>query len=115
MSTNTHAPRCNRTAFVVLAVLLGALGVHNFVAGYAKKGIAQLLISLLGSLVVVGPLVSWFWAIFDAFTVRTDANGIAFDQPAGPADPDADDRREDEFGPVPTPRPSQEDTFDRAA
>ena len=33
----------SRLAYILLAILLGTLGIHNFFAGYTGKGIAQLL------------------------------------------------------------------------
>ena len=33
---------------MILAFLLGTLGIHNFYLGYTNKGIAQLLLTLLG-------------------------------------------------------------------
>ena len=61
-----------RTAFVLLGIFLGALGIHNFYAGYQGKAIAQLLISLL-SFGFLSP-VSWVWAIIEVCTVKTDSN-----------------------------------------
>lgn len=41
----------------VLGILLGALGIHKFVLGYPKAGVIMLLVTLLGSFVLVGPVV----------------------------------------------------------
>ncbi len=70
------APAKSRLAYILLAVLLGSLGIHNFYAGYTGKGIAQLLITLvsLGAL----SIVSWIWAIVEVCTVTQDANGVPF-------------------------------------
>ena len=66
----------SRTVYVLLAIFLGALGVHNFYAGYTGRGIAQLLITLL----TMGwaAEISWIWAIIEAITVKNDAKGIPF-------------------------------------
>jgi len=66
----------NRMTFVVLGVLLGALGAHNFYAGYRGKGIAQLFISVL-SLGLASPM-SWAWAVIDVCTVDRDHKGVKF-------------------------------------
>jgi TM2 domain-containing membrane protein YozV len=66
----------NRMTFIVLGVLLGAFGAHNFYAGYRGKGVAQLLITLI-SLGFASPM-TWIWAVIDVWTVDRDAKGIKF-------------------------------------
>ena len=41
----------------VCGILPGGLGVHKFILGYTSAGFIMLAVSLIGSLVVVGPLV----------------------------------------------------------
>ena len=71
-----YPARKSRVVFVLLAVLLGAFGGHNFYAGYVKKAVIQLCITLLSCL--VGGFISWIWAIIEACTVDSDHNGMAF-------------------------------------
>jgi hypothetical protein len=66
----------NRSTFIVLGVLLGALGAHNFYAGYRNKAIAQLLLSVL-TLGLASPM-SWVWAVIDVCTVDRDSEGTKF-------------------------------------
>ena len=66
----------NRTTFIVLGALLGALGAHNFYAGYTKKAVTQLAITVL-TFGFASPM-SWVWAIIDVCTVNRDARGIEF-------------------------------------
>jgi TM2 domain-containing membrane protein YozV len=66
----------NRTTFIVLGILLGALGAHNFYAGYRGKAVAQLCISVL-TLGLASPM-SWVWAVIDVSTVDQDSQGIKF-------------------------------------
>ncbi len=65
--------------YVLLAFFLGGFGVHNFYAGYTKKGIAQLLMTLLspltGGLLLIGVGI---WVIVNIFAVNCDARGIPF-------------------------------------
>jgi TM2 domain-containing membrane protein YozV len=78
MTTNPElavAPK-SRVAYGVLAIFLGALGIHNFYAGYTKKAVIQLLITVLT--VGFGGWISWIWAIVDLCTVTRDAAGIPF-------------------------------------
>ena len=65
-----------KMTFVMLGVLLGPLGAHSFYAGYKKKGIAQLCITVLT--LGYGAPMTWIWAIIDVLTVEKDSQGIQF-------------------------------------
>jgi len=62
-----------RVIFVLLGIFLGALGVHNFYAGYVKKGAIQLCVTLLTCF--YGAIISWPWAIIEICMVNKDADG----------------------------------------
>lgn len=64
----------SKTTYVLLGVLLGSLGIHNFYAGYKGKAIAQLLITILSC--GYAAIISWIWAIVEICTVTKDAKGI---------------------------------------
>jgi TM2 domain-containing membrane protein YozV len=66
----------NRITFIVLGVLLGMFGAHNFYAGYTKKAIWQVCITVL-SAGFAGPMV-WLWAVIDICTVFRDSKGVKF-------------------------------------
>jgi TM2 domain-containing membrane protein YozV len=66
----------NKMTFVLLGALLGPLGVHNFYAGYKKKALCQLSITVLS--IGYGAPMSWIWAIIDICTVECDNNGVQF-------------------------------------
>ena len=71
---------CNqksRVAYIVLAIFLGELGIHNFYAGYIGRGIAQLLITILS----FGFLfwISWIWAFIELCAVTSDGRGVPFE------------------------------------
>ena len=66
----------NKMTYVMLGVLLGPFGAHNFYAGHKKKGIAQLCITVLT--LGYGAPMSWIWAIIDVLTVEKDSKGIQF-------------------------------------
>jgi TM2 domain-containing membrane protein YozV len=76
MTTNPVVAPKSRVAYVVLAIFLGMLGLHNFYAGYTKKAVIQLLITVLT--LGLGGWISWIWAIVDLCTVTRDAPGIPF-------------------------------------
>lgn len=65
----------------LLGVLLGALGIHNFYLGYTNKGIVQLLVCTVGSILCgIGPFVAWVWGLVEGIqiftgTIHTDADG----------------------------------------
>jgi TM2 domain-containing membrane protein YozV len=65
-----------RVLFVLLGIFLGALGVHNFYAGYAKKGAIQLCLTLLTCF--YGAAISWPWAIIEICVINKDAEGNQF-------------------------------------
>jgi TM2 domain-containing membrane protein YozV len=65
-----------RVIFALLGIFLGAFGVHNFYAGYVKKGTIQLCVTLLSCF--YASLVSWVWAIIEICTVNKDSDGTQF-------------------------------------
>jgi TM2 domain-containing membrane protein YozV len=66
----------SRIGFILLGIFLGSLGAHNFYAGYTKRGVWQLSISVLTFF--YGSIVSWIWAIVEVCTVDRDARNITF-------------------------------------
>jgi TM2 domain-containing membrane protein YozV len=65
-----------RVVFVLLGIFLGMFGVHNFYAGYIKKGVFQLLVTLFTCF--YGAIVSWIWAIVEICTINVDTDGVQF-------------------------------------
>ena len=70
-----RAPKA-RIGFVLLGIFLGALGVHNFYAGYVGKGVGQLCLSVLT--LGYGALISWIWAIVEVCVIDKDSSGVPF-------------------------------------
>ena len=66
----------NQLAYCLLAFFLGCLGVHNFYAGRWKRGLTQLLITLLTFF--AGSIFTYLWAIINIFTIHTDGKGNEF-------------------------------------
>jgi len=66
----------SRTSYIVLGIFLGALGVHNFYAGYTGRAVGQLCLTVL-TLGYLG-IVSWIWAIIEICTVEKDGTGLRF-------------------------------------
>jgi TM2 domain-containing membrane protein YozV len=71
-----YIPRRSRLTYILLGVLLGAFGGHNFYAGYTKRAVIQLLITLLSCF--FGGVISWIWAIVEVCVVSQDDDGVAF-------------------------------------
>lgn len=66
----------SRTVYIVLAILLGEFGVHNFYAGNTSRGVIQLALTLI-SCFWLGLFV-WIWAIIEGVTTTKDATGMPF-------------------------------------
>ena len=65
----------------LLGIFLGSLGIHNFYLGFTKKAVAQLLLCLLGSCLVVGPMAAGIWGLIEGIMilcgkVEKDAKGV---------------------------------------
>jgi TM2 domain-containing membrane protein YozV len=67
----------SRGVFIILGILLGLLGIHNFYAGYYGKGAVQLIVTLLLGWVIIGIFITGIWVIVELITVTQDANGNA--------------------------------------
>jgi TM2 domain-containing membrane protein YozV len=64
----------------LLGIFVGSLGIHNFYLGYTNRGVIQLLLSTVGSIVIVGPIIAGVWGLIEGIqilsgTINTDANG----------------------------------------
>jgi len=69
----------SRTVYVLLGFFLGALGIHNFYAGYTTQAVIQLLITLFLGVFVIPIYIVWIWAIFEICTIKQDAQGVPFE------------------------------------
>ena len=81
-SSSTYNPylfvdKKSRVVYIVLALVFGEIGVHNFYAGFIGRGIAQLLITVLSFGLLFW--ISWIWAIIEICAVDHDGRGIPFD------------------------------------
>jgi hypothetical protein len=72
-----------RRTYIIVAILLGWLGVHNFLAGRTGPAVAQLVLglaSLVGMYFMIcfaffTILIPIAWAIIDVFSVTRDGQG----------------------------------------
>ena len=71
-------------AYVILAWLVGVLGIHNFYAGYFIRGLVQLLLTTTSWMFGYIPLlITIAWAFLDMLFIERDAQGIPFQGNAG--------------------------------
>jgi len=68
--------RKSQAIYVLLAIFFGMFGAHNFYAGRWKRGLAQLLITLLSSFSLF--FISFVLAIINIYTIHTDKKGVEF-------------------------------------
>jgi TM2 domain-containing membrane protein YozV len=73
MTENTAAK--SRTTYILLALFLGTLGVHNFFSGHTKHGVIKLVLLVACGL---GLVVNPIWSIVEMITVKQDAQGVQF-------------------------------------
>ena len=66
----------SRMTYILLAIFLGLLGMHNFYAGYIARGIGQFLMTLFLGWLVIPLIVEGVWIIIEICVVDTDADGI---------------------------------------
>jgi TM2 domain-containing membrane protein YozV len=67
-----------RIVYIILALFLGGLGIHNFYAGYTGKAISQLLVVLLTGWLLLPLLVVGIWVLVEICTVDRDSEGVLF-------------------------------------
>ena len=81
VNSNTKPNGKSKLVAGLLGIFLGSFGVHNFYLGYTNKAIAQLVLSLAGSLLCgIGPVAAWIWGLVEGIqiltgNINTDADG----------------------------------------
>jgi len=66
----------SRGIYIILALFLGCLGIHNFYAGHYGKGTAQLVITLVLGWMVIGLIITGLWALSEIFAQSYDGEGV---------------------------------------
>ena len=73
--TNAPSAPKSRTTYILLALFLGTLGIHNFYSGHTKHGFIKLgLLVACGLGLIANPI----WSIVDIITVKQDSEGVQF-------------------------------------
>lgn len=71
-----YVVRKSRVVYVLMAIFFGIFGVHNFYAGYTRKAVIQLCITLFTCF--YGVIIIWPWAVIEACMISSDEDGVAF-------------------------------------
>ena len=62
----------SKVVAILLGIILGGLGVHNFYLGYSSKGFIQIVLFFMGILTFgLTTFVSVVWGIIDALLILT--------------------------------------------
>lgn len=64
----------SKIAAGLLAIFLGTLGIHKFYLGYTSAGVIMLLVTLLGWIVLIGPLVMGVIALIEGIIYLTKSD-----------------------------------------
>lgn len=72
-----YVAKKSRIVYIVLALVFGEIGVHNFYAGYFGRGVAQLLITVLSFGLLFW--IPWIWAVIEICAVDHDGKGVPFE------------------------------------
>ena len=82
--TRENAGAKNGVVYVILAFFLCVIGLHNFYAGYVKRGLIQLLLTLVSPMFMFVPLLLVScWGIIEMLFQNKDAKGRTFSGNAG--------------------------------
>jgi TM2 domain/Prokaryotic RING finger family 1 len=73
-AANADAKR--KITFIMLGLFLGAVGGHNFYAGYTSKAVIQLCLTVLT--IGYGAPMTWIWAVIEICIVDRDSKGVQF-------------------------------------
>ncbi len=58
----------------ICGILLGSLGIHKFILGYTKEGVIMLLVTILGSFILIGPMVMWIIGLIEGIMYLTKSD-----------------------------------------
>jgi TM2 domain-containing membrane protein YozV len=74
--------RKSRGVFIILGILFGFFGIHNFYAGYYIQGTVQLLLGLITVAIplmfILTLVILIIWVIADLIMTTHDSTGLRF-------------------------------------
>lgn len=59
----------SKLAAGLLGIFLGCFGVHNFYLGNTGKAVAQLLLTVIGWILIIGPAVAGIWGLVEGILI----------------------------------------------
>ena len=65
----------SRGVYIILGILLGLRGIHNFYAGRFGAGAAQLIVTLTLGWLFIGLVIVGIWVVCELFSVTKDGEG----------------------------------------
>ena len=68
-----------RVVYIMLAIFLGLLGIHNFYANRIAPGLAQLLMTIFLGWLIFPLLFILIWIIVECCVIKVDGRGVPFD------------------------------------
>ena len=76
-----YAPASSKSkvAAGLFAIFLGSLGVHKFYLGYTKAAVIMLVVTLVGALFVIGPLVMGIIGLIEGILYLTKTDQEFYD------------------------------------
>ncbi len=75
-----RAERKNGIVYILLAFFLGAIGIHNFYAGYWGRALSQLCLSVISPWFLFVPLLAVsLWVLVEILFVNRSADGKLFE------------------------------------
>lgn len=68
-SHRPDTPRSRNWPPGLLGIFLGCFGVHNFYLGNTGKAVAQLLLTVIGWILIIGPAVAGIWGLVEGILI----------------------------------------------
>lgn len=68
----------SRSAYILLGIFLGWLGIHNFYAGRTNRALGQLLTTVLTGWLMLPLVAVGIWVLSDICIITTDGKGHKF-------------------------------------
>lgn len=74
-ATNIFKTAKSRGVYIILGLIFGLLGFHNFYIGRYQRGAFQMVCTLVLGWFVIGLVITTIWVFVDLFTVTEDGAG----------------------------------------
>ncbi len=65
----------SKIAAGLLGIFLGSLGIHNFYLGNTTKAVIQLLLTVVGWIIVIGPFIASVWGLIEGILILASKPG----------------------------------------